>query len=184
MNNSELETILRNAPCPAAPGALQQKLLGEASRAQRQNSSKTVLRHSPSGWLRRWWPALAPAAVSVACAVVLTAQQMEINDLKQSLEKLTPAASVQPDTGVAANSSQGVSASQLQNQEEELTRLKQLTAQLSSEIASLEQMRSENEKLRAQIAAASGNTLSDEEIQAMNEARDRAFRIHCVNNLK
>ena len=177
MNNSELETILRNAPCPAAPATLKQKLLAEASSGQRQHSSKTVLRHSPSGWLRRWWPALAPAAASVACAVVLTAQHMEINDLKQSLEKLTPAALVQPNTAVTAKSSQGDSASQLQSQEEELTRLKQLAAQLSSEIAMLEQ-------LRQQIAAESANKLSPEEIDAMNQARERAMRIQCVNNLK
>ena len=184
MNNSDLETILRNAPCPAAPATLKQKLQAEASNAMRQNSNKAMVRHSSSGWFRRWWPALAPAAASVACAVVLTGQQMEINDLRQSLEKLNPAAAM-PSTRVAApGTTQGASLPQSPSQEEELAHLREVVAQLSSEISSLEQMRGENEKLRAEIAAASANNIPQEEIDAMNEARERAMRIQCVNNLK
>ena len=184
-HESDIETVLRGAPCPGAPEGLKKKLLLGVPRNPGTSWRSIAIANSRSGWFRRWWPALAPAAVSAACAVVLTAQQMEINDLRQSLATLIPAALVQPtrvpvsvDTGVVSSASQPLI------QEDEMARLKQAVAQLTSDINGLEQMRSENEKLRAQIAAAAGNSLTDEELQAMNEARDRAMRIQCVNNLK
>jgi len=186
MNNPEIETILRNAPRPGAPSHLKEKLLAEASNSLRQSPNRFVSSHSAAGWFRRWWPALAPATVSLACAVVLTAQRMEINDLKRSLETLSPAAAVsQPTQGATGLSAQPSSQnSESAGQEDELTRLKQLAAQLSVEIAGLEQMLAENEKLRQQIAAASANKLSNDEIAALDQAKERALRIHCVNNLK
>jgi hypothetical protein len=187
MNNTdhELESLLRQAPkLRPAPG-LREKLLSEA-KAGRQTSHRAMAERSPASWFRRWWPALAPGAVSLACAVVLTAQRMEINEIRQSLRALSPApAAVQTDRtpGTALPSDQTVTTDSA-SQEDELTRLRQLAAQLKSEVARLEQMRTENEKLRAQIATASSSGLSPEELDAMNKARERANSIQCVNNLK
>src|SRR6266581_7446998 len=123
MNNPEIETILRNAPRPGAPSHLKEKLLAEASNSLRQSPNRFVSSHSAAGWFRRWWPALAPATVSLACAVVLTAQRMEINDLKRSLETLSPAAAVsQPTQGATGLSAQPSSQnSESAGQEDELT---------------------------------------------------------------
>ena len=183
-HDSDIETILRGAPRPDVPGALKEKLLLAVPVGSAARGGSFAAPRSPVGWFRRWWPALAPAAISAACAVVLTAQQMEINDLKQSLETLKPAASVPASQLDPEKRSGIISVAQFRNREDELAQLRQVVDQLSSEINTLEQMRGENEKMRAQIAAAAGNTLSDEEAQALNEARERALRIHCVNNLK
>src|SRR5439155_525511 len=36
-------------------------------------------------WLKRWWPVVAPAGVSLACAVAFTVQQRELDSLKNKI---------------------------------------------------------------------------------------------------
>src|SRR5436190_11942276 len=95
MNYTEqdLEKTLRSAPQPAAPRALQQQLIEQirAGGGTHQLSAQTKLskawrRNNRWRWLQRWWPALGPAALSLACAAVLTSQQFEIRGLKQQLQ--------------------------------------------------------------------------------------------------
>jgi hypothetical protein len=65
-----------------------------------------------------------------------------------------------------------------------MTRLKGMVSQLQDEISKLKQMRDENQSLRAQLAAPPPGMFSHEELDAMAEARAKAERIACVNNLK
>src|SRR5205809_5389736 len=90
---SEIENLLRKAPARKAPRGFRERLAADIRLSMTDRQTPTAaprLRsapHSP-GWFRRWWPALAPTAVSLAGAVVLTMQQMEMHDLKQSIQAL------------------------------------------------------------------------------------------------
>ncbi len=202
MNNAdlEIESVLRRAPRPIPPTGLKQTLLSEATARletrlveNRSPAAQSEVR-TPSGWsrvdnrswFRRWWPALGPAAVSVACAVVITVQRLEIQDLQQSRAALAPVASTAsaeaaPGHGGQASSPAGARPA---TQQEETGRLSELVRQLNDDIARLEQIRNENTRLRAQIAEAQANTISLDEIEAMKKAREQALSIQCINNLK
>jgi hypothetical protein len=65
-----------------------------------------------------------------------------------------------------------------------MARLKALAAQLEGEVSQLEQIRLQNDQLRKQLAARSSASFTAEEAKAVDDARDRASCIQCVNNLK
>jgi hypothetical protein len=68
--------------------------------------------------------------------------------------------------------------------QQEIEQLKQQAAQLKAEIAQLEKFRTENPQLRAQLSKAGLPPELQEFSVAMQEAKDKAQRIACVNNLK
>src|SRR5689334_14670663 len=108
MNTSDIETILTHAPLPKAPAGLRDRLCAQAAkggiRASNSHGSST---QTQAGWIRRWWPALAPAAVSLACATVFTFQQREIREFKEPLanSQETIHAAAQAESFKAASSS-------------------------------------------------------------------------------
>jgi hypothetical protein len=55
---------------------------------------------------------------------------------------------------------------------------------LKAEVSKLEQIRLNNLKMRDRLATASGAQLTSEETEAMEQARERAMSVACVNNLK
>src|SRR5437867_1738480 len=89
ISESELEKVLRLAPSPKAPAGLKELLIAEAPWSSRRSPELSFRDRAALGWLRRWWPALAPTMVSLACAVVLTVQQRELGELKHSLQILS-----------------------------------------------------------------------------------------------
>src|SRR5690242_7500971 len=98
MNTSDIENILRNAPQPSAPAGLRERLYAQAPRRPLSAPSKSLQRtESSADWLRRWWPVIAPAAVSLASATVLTLQQSEIRRLN-AMTPTVPVADL-PSTG-------------------------------------------------------------------------------------
>src|SRR5258708_2723264 len=83
MNTLEIETILKNAPQPKAPAGLRERLCAQAARnGIGATGPQPLSLQGPAGWIRRWWPVLAPTALSLACATVFTFQQLQIRDLK------------------------------------------------------------------------------------------------------
>ena len=182
---NEIENILRRAPQPKAPRTLQQRLKAQALNRPRLAMQSSVARHEPGSWLGRWWPALAPAVVSLACAAGLTVQQLQIQDLKDGI-KATTEQSIAATAG-AANANPKVATavdSERASEAEELARLRSQAAALKDEVTKLEQRRAENDKLRAQLASRSAGTFSPEETEALAAASERSKRIECVNNLK
>jgi hypothetical protein len=178
--NSDIEKLLRKAPGFTPPAGLRERLL-EQIPAKETVSKPSILKPASGGWLRRWWPALAPAAVSAACAVVLTAQQGKIRELKANIQTLSQAAaseSAQPKEPAAAPVDTSAQT------EQEINRLKDLAARLKAEIAQLQQLQTENVKLRAQVAAPPELGLTPEEANSLAQAKERALSIACVNNLK
>lgn len=185
MNTSDIENILRSAPRPCVPAALRERLCAQAPRRAISGTNPARLRtRSSLDWIRRWWPALAPAAVSLACATVFTLQQFEIQDLKAQVRSsavpiqsaTTPDAEYGTQGGAGSRAASG--------RQDEVARLKAMAAQLERDISQLEQLRMQNEQMRKQLATRSTAVFTPEETKAMEDARDRAASIVCVNNLK
>jgi hypothetical protein len=185
-SEQEIENLLRHAPKPAPPRGLQQQLADQMKLPSNETSPRTsVTNQIPRSWWRRWWPALAPAAVSAACAVLLTVQQAEIRNLKETIRNLSSATTTEISPSPATTVSEQPAATQVNvsaAEQEEIARLKERVKQLTAEIAQLEQTKKENEALRRQIAAPP--TLSSEEMDALAKAREKAMSIQCINNLK
>jgi len=180
--NTDIEKLLRKAPGFTPPAGLRERLIEQIPAERKETVSQpSVIKPASSGWLRRWWPALAPAAVSAACAVVLTAQQGKIRELKANIQTLSqgPATeSTQPRERAAA----AVDASA--EIEQEINRLKELAARLKAEIGQLQQLQTENAKLRAQAATPPELALTPEETESLAKAREKAMSTVCINNLK
>jgi hypothetical protein len=68
--------------------------------------------------------------------------------------------------------------------QQEIARLKALASQLAAEVAQLEQIRTENTNLRAQLEAPPAGFLTPEETEALAKAKEKAESIACINNLK
>ena len=184
----EIETVLRAAPKPAPPSGLKEQLIAQVRlTAVRPTSGSPGSTPAPIGWLRRWWPVLAPAAVSLACAVGLTTQQMEIRDLKRAIQNLSRDASpnaVAPSAPNVGTNDVSAGSEAAVRTEQEIARLKELASKLAAEVAELEQMRADNVKLRAQLAKPPAGFLSADETEALAKAKEKAESIACVNNLK
>lgn len=187
-NALEIERLLRHAPKPSPPPGLKQQLsdriqLPDARSASQPSVTSPLL---PGGWWRRWWPALAPATAAFAGAVVLAFQQMEIQDLQETIRTLSKNLPVEQPTSGAAPNADGVRADApadlAGNEQAEIERLKQLATQLAAEVSALEQVQKGNEELRAKLNAPP--TLTQEELDAVAQAKEKAMSTRCFNNLK
>jgi hypothetical protein len=184
----EIENVLRAAPRPTPPAGLKERLIAQVRLTAVRPSSQTPANSlAPAGMLRRWWPALVPASVSLACAAALTMQQIEIRDLKQAIQDLSRDSAAKAgalstptvQTNDAASEAEAAARTQ-----QEIARLKELASQLAVEVAQLEQMGAENAKLRTQLAAPPAGLLTPEETEELAKAKEKAESIACINNLK
>jgi hypothetical protein len=181
MSTHDIENLLRRAPQPKPPGNLNQKLKAQA--LSRNNIVAQTIPDSGS-WFRRWWPALAPAALSAACAAALTIQQVEIRSARSNVGRPISEAASAASTATFTPGTKVAAPPGSTEEQEELGRLQTLAAKLRSEVSKLEQTKAENDKLRAQLASSSAGVFTSEEIQALESARERVGSIRCVNNLK
>ena len=185
INESDLENILRAAPRMHPPAGLKARLLAPILAPSR--SSKTVeppgLRHgSFAAWCKRWWPVVAPAGISLACAVTFTVQQRELDLLKTQLTAAQSAPVL-----VFTNSLRQPSVAEtltLSNETAEIARLTQRASELGRQIAELESIKSANAELRAKLAAPAVDGLTRSEEETLAIAKARALSIRCINNLK
>ena len=182
---SQIENLLRHAPRPSAPAGLQDKLTGQIQSPVTAASSRngpSSLR--PMSWWQRWWPALAPAAATLACAVVIGVQQHEIATLKETVRDLNATLTIATNsvpTKFQPTRAEGA-VTPTDPEGGELARLKQRVALLGTEIGQLESVQQANQGLQTQLATSAG--FSQSELQALAEAKERAQSIACVNNLK
>jgi len=184
----EIENVLRSAPKPTPPTGLKGQLIAQV-RLPAPRAAVPPLAGSlaPANWLRRWWPVLVPAAASLACAVGLTMQQVEIHSLQQAIQALPRDAggrATVPSAPAAGTNDAPAGADAADRTQQEVGRLKELASQLAAEVAQLEQMRGENAKLRTQVAAPPAGLLTPEETEELAKAKERAESIGCINNLK
>jgi hypothetical protein len=184
----QIESTLRAAPRPAPPAGLKERLNAQVRLpAARPALQSGTVPPAPAGWLRRWWPVLIPASVSLACAVGLTVQQVEIHHLKRSIEDLSHNTGMKAPVPVVPPAETNSTPSQTDaaaGTQQEIARLKALASQLTAEVGQLEQLQAENAKLRGQLAAPPTGALTPEETDALAKARERAEAIACLNNLK
>jgi hypothetical protein len=185
-SEDEIEKQLRAAPQPQTPAGLKQKLTAQINLcAAHVQTTTTVANAGVIGWLRRWWPALAPAGVSLACAAVMISQQMEARELRrgnQALEQQIAEANASIASATQAAKAASDLATAAEAEQAEMARLKERAAQLNSSVTRLEKLQVENETLRKQPVTPAG--LSEEELAALAKAREKALSINCVNNLK
>lgn len=184
-NEQEIERLLRNAPKPSPPAGLKKELFAAVSLDGPNASVKTSPRTTVSGgWLRRWWPVLIPATASLVGCVVLAFQQIEIREMRESIRKLSETAEAAlPETTTAPTAA---SADDLEayaaKERAEIAQLRNRVTQLTTEIAGLEAVQKGNEELRT--GRAFTPSLSQEEMDAIAAAKEKAKMISCVNNLK
>src|SRR3954468_12011914 len=133
--NTDIEKLLRTGPKFAPPAGLKERLIEQIPiRGQDAISTRRRMEDTSGGWVRRWWPVIAPATVSVACAVVLTAQQGQIRELKASNQSLSQAAAAAEANTAQVNNRAVASTDTSAEMEQEISRLKDLAAKLRAEI--------------------------------------------------
>jgi len=187
MNFDEIEKRLRTSPQPKPPAGLKQRLVaGIRLTAATDKSVFATGQSGIGGWWRRWWPALAPAGISLACTVVMVVQQMEARELRRGNQtfkhQIAEAQAIAARSATSGNQAQAAAIAAAQTTQEEISRLKERAAQLGSSIARLEKLQAENEALRKQPATPTG--LSEDELAALAKAKEKALSINCVNHLK
>ncbi|MGO8678570.1 MAG: hypothetical protein ACLQVX_22220 [Limisphaerales bacterium] len=181
----EIEDMLRLAPAPTPPAGLRHRLVGQIKVVSGLPKAQAPARALHSGsWLGRWWPALGPTAVSLACAMVVFVQQMELRDLRQTIQSLSQAAAGAAPAPASGTAHSFAAGGPPETEQQEVARLQDLAKRMAGEVGQLGQLRAENEKLRAQIAAATTSRLTPDEDAALAEAREKGASIQCNNNLK
>jgi hypothetical protein len=189
----DIINVLRRAPVPKPPAGLKQQLISQLpsapARSQVDSSHGSLTGGlpaipSPISWFRRWWPVLAPAAGSLACAAVLAMQHLEIRDLQAANAARSQSPTAEPQPSVVPQETAAEAALSSGGYDQEISRLKQTVAELEAEVARLEQLRAQNNKLRAAITSRAAAVLSPDEAEALAKARERADSVRCVNNLK
>ncbi len=185
-SDEQLENTLRNAPQPQPPRGLKDKLISQ-SRGNRTKPGRASVVFARETWFQRWWRLTAVGAFCCICAVVMAFQQNEIHQLKQSIQTAAASAPTEPVSQPKANDAESTTAATVSaSDQEEIDKLKEQVTELKSEIAKMEELRAENQTMRAQLAAPppSANVLSADEVAAMDQAHERAMSIQCVNNMK
>lgn len=182
MNPSEeqIEKTLRQAPRPRPNPGLRRQLVDQINLPPTGPIGVRAGGFS-GGWFSRWWPALATCALAIAAVVVYASQQSEINQLRQVIETLQQEAAAQAAAAPAAET-RGASSVPMPDGAAELASLRTTAQQLSTEIAALEALRTENARLKTQTAAALG--VSAEALEQLANAKEKAQSIACINNLK
>jgi hypothetical protein len=184
MNTDEqLEELLRKAPAPATPFGLERRLIQQAS---------TLKRKETWSWFsifleRRWASGFAMVAVLTGLITVVAFQQETLSRLKAAHQQA--AAPVPPATenfDLERENNAKKELNELQKQSVELHKLRTEMAEIEKVLAEQPAIAQENAQLRAELSrlAANNPMLSPEYQDAMAQARQRAERIKCVNNLK
>jgi hypothetical protein len=183
----ELEEILSAAPRPRAPADLKNRLVATTHLLLPPGAGAPPGARSMPGWFAQWWPAVASAALSLFCGVILAVQQARIGALQESIRQLSETTESNPITlpprdQTTTHDSETETATR---EQAEIERLRHEADALAETVNHLSQIQAENQKLRAQLAAApSGGSFTIEEQQAMEKAREKALMLRCVNNLK
>lgn len=186
MKTSDLEKILRQPPRPGPPSNLRDQLLSGTRGFGRDAASNRLPRWPGWGeWLKRWWPALGPAAATLACAAVFTVQQVEIQTLKAQIAAMSSAPLATEPTPVDITAATTATAPDSSAQQvEEIARLRAVAGRLQEELTRLQTMQKENAQLGSQLAARLSTTLTPGEARVLEAANEKALSFRCVNNLK
>ncbi|HZQ47406.1 MAG TPA: hypothetical protein VFC07_10370 [Verrucomicrobiae bacterium] len=187
MNDEQIENLLHKAPALKAPAGLEEKLKADIRLPQANTNARadqTAWRRPPS-WTRRWLPALSFAAILLTCLVAIGVQSNLLTELKQQnadlrakAQKLESLRLTNADVQRLRNENQELD--RLRKDNAELQRLRGEVAQLGAQLQGIQNLRAENQQLKARnlsARAASADTSSD-------AANAEAESIRCINNMK
>lgn len=187
MNDEQIEKLLRKAPTLKAPADLAEKLRADIRLPQVNTNARAdrTAWSSPPSWSRRWLPALSFAAILLTCLVAIGVQTTMLSKLKQQnaslraqTQNLDSLRQANADLQQLRNENQELE--RLRKDNTELQRLRGEVAQLGEQLQGVQNLRAENQRLKARnmsAPAASADAASD-------AAQAKAESIQCVNNLK
>lgn len=188
---AEIESLLRQAPTPQPAPQLATTLKSAIKLPGPTNGADLEL--SVPLW-RRWFPALAYAALILGCVVVLAVQSNQQQELIRQNEQLRVEIAVAEEAAeerqqqLAKAQSAAREIEQWQRDAAEADRLAVRLAELQAQIAALN---AQAKELEAQLAVVPENQkviapydFFDATTSPLNEARERAASASCINNLK
>jgi hypothetical protein len=183
MNDTMIENILLQAPRPAAPADLLNKLKAEIALPARKVLTESREWRNP---LRRWFPALAFGVLMLSCAIMIAVQASWSTNLKRENEALRATAAELPQLRERHAALEQAQANhdelvQLRKDNAELHQLQKEVAQLRNLSGEIQRLRNENQRLAANP---SPNTSATTSANFFQDAQADAERIQCVNNLK
>lgn len=181
------EELLRKAPAPLAPPDLERRLIQQAARPRRSRLAAPSRWSALFGGEGNWAPVFALGVVMAALLTVLAVQQSALNTLKDARKNDSGDRSGRPaESTPSAEDRVEAELQQLRQQSAELQSLRTEMAGIAPTVAQLPQVAAENEALRAELSSLTNDDpAASPEIQAaLAQARQRALRIKCVNNLK
>lgn len=188
LSESEIESHLRRAPASPVPASLERRLTGDIRLGpveDRRNGQAPVAPVArgrvEEPRRRRWWPLLLPGFAVAAFAVTAVWQNGSIEELREELRQLEERIPASTPAGQLPTPQAGRELS-LPDERQDLERLRALAALLGQDVAGGEATQAEIERLRLVIGAAERQVPI--EFQVVLEAREKAQRIRCVNNLK
>ncbi len=187
MNDDQIEKVLRQAPAPKAPAALEEKLKADIRLPQTTANAGAVQpdwRNRPS-WSRRWLPALSFAAILLTCLVAVGMQgglmselKQQNTDLRAKTQNLNSLREANADLQRLRNENQELD--RLRKDNVELQKLRGEVAQLSTQLQGLQEARVANAQLKMRNASAPAAGADDN----ANADQAEAECVRCVNNLK
>ncbi|MCP5520237.1 MAG: DUF1559 domain-containing protein [Verrucomicrobiales bacterium] len=149
----------------------------------------SLTKETPRFW-RFWGPALAAAGVALAGLGTVVVQQVrihslqgEVDSLRQQLDELKAAPAGRASFMSRPGTLHRAAEAPQPKGREELEALRTQAAGLKAEITRLESLEGETQSMQQQLAQMARQVMP-EEFAAMEEAREKARRIQCVNNLK
>jgi len=188
---AEIETLLRKAPTPKPAPHIATSLKSAIKLPGHTNGADLEL--SVPLW-RRWFPALAYAILLLGCVVVLAVQNTQQRELIRQNEQLRAEIAVAQEADAEREQAQLTLQSaareieQLTRDAAEADRLAARLAELQAQIAALT---AQAKELEAQLAIVPENQkviapydFFDAASSPLNEAREKAASISCINNLK
>jgi len=177
-NSDQLEKILRKAPHLAAPPGLLNRLKADID-LPKSRQSEPAQNHSPS-LFKRWLPALSVAVWFLACLVILAVQSNTLTRLRFENAVARAAAEGQQLAQIAPS---GGELARLRADAEEIQKLRAEIAQLTEQLNELQNLRAENQRLRAEAATAkTAAAAPTQDFFAM--AAQKQENTACINNLK
>lgn len=183
-----LETMLRSAPVPTPPADLKAKLLRAARAgvaaspsAERSGHLERTVNRGGGGW-PRWLLLLLPTGMVAALATVALVQQDQVRGARAELEQLVATQRASALSAAADTVASDRSAPELPDKLSEIARLRDVLARLEIEAAAVARLEAENAALKQAIVAARASL--PPELKELEQAKDRAASIQCVNNLK
>ena len=188
MNDTKIESLLRQAPCPPAPAGLNQQLLADIRLPRAQQSASLGTAVAALFW-RRWVPSLSFGLFFLGCLIVLGMQTSQLLNLRRenkSLRAVTAGLEQLREENAELEKLRAASqeAERRRKASEELLKLKVEVDELRGRAQELPALRAENQRLQAERVAAVAKAGITPEADPLAEQMAKAERVQCVNNLK